>query len=119
MLPETLIVGTLNPETYTKQFGDAQAGSSYSLYGSALSQAETLTVQSQLDKSKSRRTLIDLRVNKLLPDSVNGQFGTIRGYCNFVIPAWCEENDRIAIVDRMSTLFSDPAFLLQALEGAR
>jgi len=81
MLSDTLALGTggtlLN---YKKQYGDAQAGASYTVAGLTLSTAANLKVKHQQAKSGVVRRLIDLSTNVPVVGSTTGAYKTRRLY---------------------------------------
>jgi hypothetical protein len=120
MLDESYTLGTgANELTFSKHYGDAQAGSYYSVAGLPAGETKSLAVQSQLDKAKSRRTLIDTKVNVAVPGTTTGAFGTARCYCNFVELSYQDRATTLAMAERMASLLSDTAALNAILDGQR
>jgi hypothetical protein len=85
MLADTLALGAGGTLlTYSKQFGDAQLGASYTVVGLTVAAAANLKVKHQQDKSGTVRTLVDLSTNVPVPGSTTGQYTTRRLYLNYV-----------------------------------
>lgn len=115
MMPDTI---TLGSDTYTKQSQDAVTGVHYEVAGRALSEKRSLTFKTLVDKSGTRRTLIDASNNNPVAGSTNGSFKTARVYLNVVIPNNVAGVETAAEVDQFLTCLSglgDPAGSLTAL----
>lgn len=118
MLADTYTLGTAgNQLIFDKLYGTPSDGSKYSVSGLATDESKSLTVQSQLDKAKAKRTLIDFRVNIPVPDTTSGAFGTLRNYVNFVVPSFVDRADVLAACERTAALLSDTAIMNDILDG--
>lgn len=120
MLAESYTLGTgANELVFSKHYGDAQSGSLYGVSGLATDVAKSLAVQSQLDKSKARRTLIDFRINVPVPDSTTAAFGQFRNYINFVVPSFMTRADVLAQCERTAALLSNTTLMNNILDGMK
>jgi hypothetical protein len=118
MLTDTLVLGTSgNLLTYSKQFGDAQSGSRYSVAGLGLTTASNLAIQNRVEKSGVTRRLIDLSTNVPVPDSTNGAYTTRRVYLNIVQGPNDSATDIKADIERIKTIVDDTALQDQILNG--
>lgn len=118
MLADTLALGAgATLLTFSKQFGDAQAGASYSVVGQTLATSSNLAVKYQKDKSNVQRTLIDLSTNVPVTGSTTGAFRTRRMYLNIVRHPEDTAADVKADFTRMKTIVDNVALQDQILAG--
>lgn len=118
MLPDTLALGAGGTAlTYSKRYGDAQLGSSYSVVGLPTASAANCSVKYQTDKSGTVRTLIDLSTNAPVPGAVNGAFGTRRLYLNIVRGPNDSAADVKADFTRLKTIVDSTTLQDQILAG--
>jgi len=120
MLADTLTLGTGGNElTYGKHYGDAQSGAYYSVASLSTDNTQSLAVQSQLDKSKARRTLIDFRQNVPIPGSTSAAYGVLRAYINFVVPSHVDRADVLEHCARMGSLLGNTTVMNNILDGMK
>jgi len=94
--------------TFSKQFGDAQAGARY-VTGSSLATLATLSVQHRSEKSGVVRRLIDLSTNVPVPGSTTGAYTTRRVYLNIVQGPNDSAADLKADLTRLKTIVDNTA----------
>lgn len=116
MLADTLALGAAGTLlTYSKQFGDAQLGASYTVVGLTAATSANLKVKHQSDKSGTVRSLIDLSTNVPVAGSTTGAYTTRRIYLNIVRNPSDSAADIKADITRLKTIIDSTAIQDQIL----
>lgn len=119
MLNATYTVGTAPYAlVYTKQFDTAE-GSFYIVKGLAASAERKFSVQQQVLKNKSTRTLIDTSSTNLIPGTSSGATYVDRVYTVVVRSPYTSEADVLGMVATHNALLASSGFLASSLAGEK
>lgn len=121
MLSETLTLAesTADELVFTKQFADAQSGTSYGVAGQVEDEAALLVVKQQKDRKGFKRTLVSLDTNQPVPDTTSGAYVTRRLYLNGVSPSFSTLAEFLSDCARMAALLGNTSEMTKIWSGQR